>query len=170
MPNANQDGRVALRAAAFDVDRDLPLHNLQKFDDYMEGLNLRWSSLVQTFGVIALITAILAASGLFGLISRSVVQRTQEVGIRRALGATRWRATSMFLKQGAIYLAVAVVAIALGTVMLPLMSGVIYNILDRVIAVTTIVVMLIAVVVLLASYLPSRRAVTLEPGDALRYE
>jgi predicted permease len=170
MPNASSDGRVALRAAAFNVDRDLPLHNLQKFDDYMGGLNLRWSSLVQTFGVIALITAVLAASGLFGLISRSVVQRTQEVGIRRALGATKWGATSMFLKQGAIYLAVAIVAIALGTVMLPLMSAVIYNILDRVVAVTAIVVMLIALVVLLASYLPSRRAVTLEPGDALRYE
>ncbi|HEY0143893.1 MAG TPA: ABC transporter permease [Thermoanaerobaculia bacterium] len=170
MPNGGSDGRTALRAAAFAVDRDLPLHNLQKFDDYMAGLNLRWSTLVQTFSVIALITAILAAAGLFGLISRSVVQRTQEVGIRRALGATRWQATAMFMRQGALYLALAVVAVGFGTVLMPLMSAVIYNILDRVVMVTLGVVLLIAAVIMTASYLPSRRAVVLEPGDALRHD
>jgi len=170
LPNTAADARVALRAAAFEVDRDLPLHNLQMLEVYLAALNLRWTSLVSTFLGIALITAVLAASGLFGLISRSVVQRTQEVGIRRALGATSWRATSMFLRQGALYLSVAIVAVGLGTVLMPLMSAVITNILDRVIPVTLGVVLLIAAVIFAASYIPSRRAVALEPGDALRYE
>ena len=75
-----------------------------------------------------------------------------------------------FMRQGALYLGVAIVAIGLGTAVMPVMSAVITNILDRVIAVTLGVVLLIAVVILTASYLPSRRAVALEPGDALRYE
>ncbi len=170
LPNNASDARVALRAAAFEVDRDLPLHNLQMLDEYLVSLNLRWSTLVQTFAAIALITVLLAASGLFGLISRSVVQRTQEVGIRRALGATTWQATSMFLRQGAIYLAVAIVAVGVGTALMPAMSRVITNILQLVVPVTAATVLLIAAVVFLASYLPSRRAVALEPGDALRYE
>jgi predicted permease len=170
LPNTAADSRVAIRAAAFAVDRDLPLHNLQMLDTYLGAVSLRWTGLVAVFTGIALITFVLAASGLFGLISRSVAQRTQEVGIRRALGATSWQATSMFLRQGALYLGIAIVAVGLGTAVTAAMSRAIINILDRVVPVTLGVVVLIAAVILIASYLPSRRAVALEPGDALRYE
>ncbi|HKO55143.1 MAG TPA: ABC transporter permease [Thermoanaerobaculia bacterium] len=170
LPTTAADNRVAIRAAAFGVDRDLPLHNLQMLDTYLAAMSLRWSGLVSVFLVLALITIMLAASGLFGLISRSVAQRTQEIGIRRALGATSWQATSMFMRQGALYLAIAIVAVGLGTAVTAGMSRAINNILDRVGPVTLGVVVLIAAVVLFASYLPSRRAVALEPGDALRYE
>jgi ABC-type antimicrobial peptide transport system permease subunit len=128
------------------------------------------TAMIPAMIVVALITALLAASGLFGLINRSVAQRTQEVGIRRALGATPWRATSMFLRQGAAYLAVAIVAVVLGVMMLPSLSASIHNILDHAWVGTTSVVLLIATVVVLATYFPSRRAVALEPGDALRHE
>ena len=162
--------RAALRAAAFSVDRDLPLHNLQTLDDYMAALKLGNAAMIPVFIVIALITALLAASGLFGLISRSVAQRTQEVGIRRALGATAWRATSMFLRQGAIYLSVAIVGLGLGNVAMPGLSRAIPNVLEHAIPVTIGVVLLMLFVISTASYLPTRRAVALEPGDALRYD
>jgi putative ABC transport system permease protein len=113
---------------------------------------------------------LLAASGLFGLISRSVAQRTQEVGIRRALGASPFRATSMFLRQGALYLTVALFGLGLGIMVMPLLSRVIPNILERIVPVTAGVVLLMAAVISTASYLPTRRAVALEPSDALRYE
>ena len=170
MPDLSADRRVAVRAAAFSVDRDLPLHNLQMFDDYLAAVLLSYPAMSRVFTVIALITAVLAASGLFGLISRSVAQRTQEVGIRRALGATPWRATSMFMRQGAIYLTVAVAGLGLGIMVMPLLSRAFPNILDRVVPVTLGVALLIAAVISTASYLPTRRAVALEPGDALRYE
>ncbi|MCU1350287.1 MAG: Duplicated orphan permease, partial [Acidobacteria bacterium] len=99
-----------------------------------------------------------------------VAQRTQEVGIRRALGATSWRATSMFRRQGATYLAVAIVSVVLGIVVMPALSAVITNIFAHVILATLGVVLLIAAVIVGASYLPTRHAVSLEPGDALRYE
>jgi len=162
--------RAALRAGAFAVDRDLPLYNLQTLDVYLAALWTDAGALIPVMVVISLITALLAASGLFGLISRSVAQRTQEVGIRRALGATPWRATSMFLRQGAIYLAVAIVSIGLGIMVMPALSAAITNIFARVVLATLSVVLLIVTVIVAASYLPTRRAVALEPGDALRYE
>ena len=171
LPNGDTTGsRAALRAGAFAVDRDLPLHNLQTLDFYLAALWMNAGALVPVMVVISLITALLAASGLFGLISRSVAQRTQEVGIRRALGATPWRATSMFLRQGAIYLAVAIVSVGLGIMVMPALSAAITNIFARVVLATLSVVLLIVTVIVAASYLPTRRAVALEPGDALRYE
>lgn len=170
LPGAASDSRTALRAAAFAVDRDLPLHNLQTLDDYRAALNLNATGLVPVVIVVAIITALLAASGLSGLISRSVAERTQEVGIRRALGATPWRATSMFLRQAVLYLTVAIVGVGLGVMVANLMSAAIPNVLEHVIAVTMGVILLMAGVIFSASYLPTRRAVALEPGDALRYE
>ena len=170
VPRTAADSRVAIRTSAFGVDRDLPLHNLQMLDDYLAAINLSYPAMTRVFIAIAIITALLAASGLFGLISRSVAQRTQEVGIRRALGATAWRSTSMFLHQGVLYLSVALVGLGLGILVMPLLSRAIPNILDLVVPVTTGVVLLMAFVISAASYLPTRRAVALEPGDALRHE
>lgn len=170
LPGTATGHRAALRAAAYAVDRDLPLHNLQTLDDYLAATNMSYPAMTRCFIAIALITALLAASGLFGLISRSVAQRTQEVGIRRALGATPWRATSMFRRQGALYVTVAIVGLGLGIMVMPLLSRAIPNILERVVPVTAGVVLLMAAVISTASYLPTRRAVDLEPSDALRYE
>lgn len=170
VPGNATDARAALRAAAFAVDRDLPLHNLQTLDEYLVAVKMGSAAMIPVFTVIALVTALLAASGLFGLISRSVAQRTQEVGIRRALGATTWRATSMFLRQGALYLSVAVAGLGLGIAAMPVLSRAIPNILDHAVPVTLGVVLLMLLVISTASYLPTRRAVALEPGDALRYD
>jgi predicted permease len=170
LPDAAGDNAVAVREAAFAVDRDLPLHNLQMLDDYLAVVNMASTALVPVVIVVALITALLAASGLFGLISRSVAQRTQEVGIRRALGATSWGATSMFRRQGAVYLSLSIAGLALGIIVMTLLSAQIPNIFGHIILTTMGVVLLMAAVIFLASYLPTRRAVALEPSDALRYE
>ena len=148
----------------------MPLQNLQTLNDYLAAVDLGFSSLVPTFIAVAIVTALLAATGLFGLITRSVAQRTQEVGIRRALGATAWQATSMFMRQGALYLGVGLVGISIGVMMANIFSGTITNILDYVVPVTLCAVLLMAIVIFTASHLPSRRAVALEPGDALRYQ
>lgn len=170
LPTAATNSRAALQAAAFAVDRDLPLHNLQMLAESLEALNLMASSLVPSFSAIATITLFLAATGLFGLISRSVAARTQEVGVRRALGSTQWQVTAVFLRQGALYASVGVVGVCLGIIVATLISASIPNILTHVLPVTFGVLVLMALVIFVASYLPTRRAVALEPGDALHYE
>jgi hypothetical protein len=170
MPATSTDSRAALRAAAFAVDRDLPLHNLQMLGDYLAALNLSSSAMIPAFSVISAITLVLAATGLFGLISRSVARRTQEVGVRRALGGTQWQVTAVFLRQGALYSSVAVGGVCLGVLVTNLISRSIPNILRRAVPATFGVLVLMTLVIFIASYLPTRRAVALEPGDALRYD
>jgi ABC-type lipoprotein release transport system permease subunit len=77
---------------------------------------------------------------------------------------------AVFLRQGLLYLSVGIVGIALGIVVTSLLSGAIGNILVRVVPVTLGVAVLMAFVIFIASYIPARRAVMLEPGAALRYE
>lgn len=169
LPNAT-DSRNALRTAAFSVDRDLPVNNLQTLDAYLFASEQNTKGFIPVFGTIALITALIAASGLVGLISRSVAQRTQEVGIRRALGATPGGIISLFLRQGAWYLSPAFVGVVLAIVMLPPVSRVFTNVLKFSVPVALAVVVFMALIIFTASYLPSRRAIALEPGDALRIE
>jgi predicted lysophospholipase L1 biosynthesis ABC-type transport system permease subunit len=170
VPVSAEDARAALRAAAYAVDRDLPLNNLQTLGDYIAALSLNFTAMIPAFTVITTITLILAAAGLFGLISRSVARRTQEVGVRRALGSTQWQIAAVFLRQGAVYLSTGAIGIGVGIALMTVISESIPNILARALPVTAGVFFAMAFVVFIASWLPTRRATALEPGDALRYE
>ncbi|KAF1007418.1 MAG: Macrolide export ATP-binding/permease protein MacB [Luteibacter sp.] len=169
VPGIRGDTRDTLRAAAFDVDPDVPLHNLQRLDEYLVAIN-SYKSMVPGFTGIALITVILAASGLFGLISRSVAQRTQEIEIMRALGSTSGRIIRRFMRQAMWYLIVGLVGGVVGVVLTTGMTGVVPNALDGVVPVTIGVLFVMVAVIFGSSYIPARRAVVMEPGDALRYE
>lgn len=162
--------RAAIRAAAFSLDQELPVRNLQLLDLYLRALNLFYSALVPVFAVIAAITVALAASGLFGLISRSVARRTHEVGIRLALGSTPNGVVMLFMRQGWSYLAAGAVGGGVGLLMASLISRSIPNILTHALVITTAVFLLMALVISAASYLPIRRAVALDPAGALHYE
>jgi putative ABC transport system permease protein len=162
------DARAKLREAAFAVDRDLPLHNLQRFDDYWQMSHLGLESMTPISAVISIITVILAGTGLFGLISRSVARRTQEIGVRRALGSTQWQVALVFLQQGALYLSIGFIGIALGILISSAFP--MPNVMVKAVPVTIGVLVLMSCVIFGSSYLPTRRAVALEPGDALRYE
>lgn len=169
-PLASGTASTAIREAAFAVDRDLPLHNLQRLEHLLAALDIGFQSIIPVFSVIVGITVLLAASGLFGLISRSVAQRTQEIGVRRALGSTKWNVTAVFLRQALVYLGIAIIGGGLGVAMTNLLASVIPNALDLVVLVVIGVFVVMSLVIFSATYLPTRRAITLEPGEALRYE
>jgi predicted permease len=170
LPDARPQLRTALQEAAYAADQDMPLQNLQMFDDYQGALDITYTALVPAFGVIAAITVVLAASGLFGLISRFVASRTQEIGVRRALGSSTGRIVALFMRQGGAYLLVGVVGGALGLLVVNVLSASLPNILSQALPVTLGVFLLLATVIFTATYLPTRRAVALEPADALRHE
>jgi ABC-type antimicrobial peptide transport system permease subunit len=114
---------------------------------------------------------LLGVVGIYGVISYTVTQRRREIGIRAALGAQQGELRGMFVRHGLALAGIGVV-IGLGAAvgLTRLMSSLLYGItpLDPVTYAVVPVILVIATV--LASYLPARRAVSVDPGEALRSE
>jgi putative ABC transport system permease protein len=123
------------------------------------------------FGLFAALAATLAAAGLYGVMSYSVNQRAQEIGLRMALGATSRDVLRMVIGEG---FKLTVAGLALGLAAAFALSRLIAGQLFGVMATDPLtyggVAMLLGVVSLIACYLPARRAVKVDPLQALRHE
>ena len=121
--------------------------------------------------MFASVAMLLAAIGLYGVMSYSVAQRTKEIGIRMALGAQRPDVLALVVKQG---MALVFVGIAAGTILslatTRLISGMLFGITATDPLTFAGVAALLSVVAFLANYLPARRAASVDPMVALRYE
>jgi predicted permease len=125
-----------------------------------------------TFGT-GFFALLLAMVGIYGLTANSVAQRTHEIGIRRAVGASDKNITQMFLKQGASQL---VIGLGLAVLLFSLLAFGFHQFTEEIfpiyfyfgIAITVVVGL--SVIVILAIYAPTKRAVKMEPSMALRYE
>ena len=158
-------------AAVRAVDSSVPIYDVktmeQRVDESLVGRRFV-VLLLTTFAGLALL---LAALGLYGVISYSVRLRTRELGVRMALGAQRGKVLQLVLLQGARLAAIgvalgAILAIALGRVFSSLLFKVgVLHAMPWIVATAILVA-----TVLLASYLPARRAASIEPMKALRTE
>jgi len=126
---------------------------------------------IQLLGALGLLAAVLSAIGLFGVMSNFVGQRLREIGIRMALGARRAQVLRLVLAQG-LRLALAGVAIgaAAGAALTRFLGSLLYGVSPMDPAVFAAVAAGLAGVMLLASWLPARRAARLEPFEALRQD
>jgi putative ABC transport system permease protein len=122
-------------------------------------------------GIFAGVATALAMVGIYGVLAYSVAQRTREIGIRMALGAGRGHVLKLVLRQSLLLIAVGLVAGLGGSLALTrLIASQLWGITATDPATFVIVSLLLVLVALMATLIPTRRAVQVDPMVALRYE
>ena len=160
-----------IRGMAGSVDRNIVLSEVQTMDQVVAEATAEprfYLLLLATFAMVALT---LAAVGIYGVMSYSVSRRTQEIGIRMALGAQTSHVIRMVVGQGAILATVGVVTGLIGALAVTrLMSGLLYGVRPNDPVTFIAVAGLLSGVAVVASYIPARRAAKVDPMVALRNE
>ena len=161
----------ALRRTIADLDKDVPVYRTRTLADYMSGsvaqprLN---AMLVTLFAVIALL---LAAAGIFGVMSYSVTQRTQEIGIRIALGAQRSDVLRLIVLQGMRFVGAGLVIGLIGVLLCSrLLQSFLFGVSANDLTTMLVVTLILTGVAFGACLVPARRATLVDPIHALRAE
>jgi len=162
---------ATLRGVVRDLDNDQAVADIQTLEQVVSGAlgeSRLQTVLLTTFAMLALL---LAAIGIYGVLSYSVAQRTHEIGLRMALGAARGQVLRQFVRQG---LALTIAGIGMGLLgalaLTRFLSSMLYGVLPIDLPTYLLVSVILTGVAVLASYLPARRATKVDPLVALRYE
>jgi putative ABC transport system permease protein len=162
---------AAIRHVVHSLDKDLPISGIATMEQLISNsVSTRRVTLI-LLGMFSALALVLAAIGIYGVISYSVAQRTHEIGIRMALGAQRRDVLRMVLTQGA---KIAGAGMIIGIVLSFGLARLIANLLFSVSAADPLtfaaVAIVLALVAMLACYIPARRALRVDPMVALRHE
>ncbi len=167
LPALGQPARKVVQS----IDRDALVGEPVPLEALVSGSLGQRRFYMMLLGAFAALALVLAATGLYGVISYSVAQRTQEIGVRVALGATRKQVLSMIMGQG---LRFAAMGLAIGQLMAMILNRALKGLLVGVrttdpptLVVTAAVLLIVAA---LACYVPARRAARVDPMVALRFE
>ena len=161
----------AAQRAVSSVNKDVPLANLRTMQDMVAGSVLRRKFAMWLLSIFAGLAVLLAAIGLYGVMSYTVSQRTHEIGIRMALGAKKADVVQLIVSQGMKLAALGVAAGIVAALLLThLMASLLFGISARDPVTFGSLTALLAVVALIANYVPARRATRVDPMVALRYE
>jgi putative ABC transport system permease protein len=159
------------RAKVRELDRDLPISNINTMEQLVAQSVAQRRFGMFLLGTFAILALVLAAIGIYGVVSYSVAQRTQEIGVRMALGAQTQDVLKLVLKNG---LTLAVIGVGIGLVGALLLTRLMAKLLFEVRPTDVLTFVAVSVgllgVAFLASYIPARRATKVDPLVALRYE
>ena len=162
---------VAIKGAVQEVDKDQPIHNITTLEKVVANSTSQRRFNLLLLGVFASVALILAAVGIYGVMSYSVTQRTHEIGIRMALGATPTDVLRLIVGQG---LTLALIGVSIGIGAAFAVTQVLESLLYGVSATDPMTfagtALLLGAVALAASFIPARRATKVDPMVALRYE
>ena len=159
----------AIRKAVLTIDRNEPVSDINTMDEILNATLGQRRVTLMLFSAFSAMALLLSIVGIYGIVAYSVEQRTQEVGIRTALGAQKGDILRLIVVQGLI---LAVIGIAIGSVGAFLLTRVMVHLLFNVSATDTVIFLLTPAVFVfvsvLASYVPARRAANIDPMIALR--
>jgi predicted permease len=161
----------AIRAAVRSVDRSQPIFHVATMDDVVAQSLSSQRLYFWLLGTFALVALALATAGIYGVTSYLVTQRTREMGIRLALGASPGSLRRLVVRQGAVVAAVGTaIGLAVALALTRLLATFLYGVSATDPLTFALVAALLVAVALVASYIPARRATRVDPTVALRSE
>ena len=160
---------AGLRRAVAETDPNLPLTQVQTIQQQVDSMMTHEELISTLTGIFSLLALLLAAIGLYGVISYSVVRRTNEIGIRLALGAQTGSVLWMVLRESLLLLAVGLaIGLPLTFATTHLVGSQLFGIQAYDPATFTTAIAVVAAMTILAAWLPARRAAKVDPMVALR--
>jgi len=163
--------QTALRNIVHEFDRYLFVPTLEPLEKHIGATLAQPRFNMMLLGCFAGVAMILAAVGIYGVIAYSVAQRTKEIGIRMALGAQKIDMLTMILRQGFAVIGIGLLAGLFGALgVTRLMSRLLYGVSANDISIYAIVTVVLSAAALIATYFPARRAMAVDPMEALRHE
>jgi putative ABC transport system permease protein len=161
----------AVKQAVWSVDPGQPVFQIRSMDEYLSLADSAPRISMLLLGVFASISMLLAALGIHGVVSYGVAQRTREFGLRMALGSTAAQLKSLVILSGLKTALIGLVAGMAGAAALAsTLRAMLYGVAPLDPAVMAGVAALLLIVVLVANYIPARRATRIDPMDALHHE
>jgi predicted permease len=162
--------RQTLFEAVNKVNANVGIFHVQSYDALIQKPMKLIAAVSKIFLLCGIVAAFLAASGIYAVAANSVQQRTQEIGVRRALGSSDGRIMRLFMGQASWQLLMGIIGgLAMSIWLISLMSQtMIFSSVSYIIAMLGMP-LLIAFMVLVATYIPTKKVVSLEPSDALHH-
>jgi putative ABC transport system permease protein len=161
----------AVRQAVQSVDKDQPLARVETMDRLMANATGQRRLAMTLLAEFAALALVLAAIGIYGVIAHTVAQRSQELGIRMALGAGRNNVLALVLRQGMLLVSSGIVVGVLGSLGLTrLVRAQLYGVGPRDPVTFVVIVLLLATVAFIATLIPAARATRVDPVTVLRTE
>ena len=162
---------AAARQAVWSIDRRIPVANVRPTQEIVADSMARTSFTMLLLGIAAGVALLLGTVGIYGVISYVVSQRTQEIGVRMALGAKRQTVSLMVVRQGLLISSIGVgVGLVAAFGLTRLMGALLFGVSATDALTFVLLAVLLLVVAAGACLIPARRAAGVHPVEALRYE
>jgi putative ABC transport system permease protein len=162
---------AAVRSQVSAIDKNQPIYDVKTLDQRVSDATAVSRSLTVLFSTFALLALVLGAVGIYGIVSYAVTQRTQEIGIRMALGATARDILRLIVKHGLVLVLTGVVIGIAGALALTrFLATLLFGITPTDTLTFVVVAAIFFLIAMFASLIPARRATKVDPLTALRYE